>query len=119
MIHYAYLTTCLHTGKAKILAQRKEQQAASRNEGRSAASGTVKQLTCTIRAVLKAIYSDVTRIGDLYDPDSRYSGLGTLRKTKVECPDVRDGQGALIHPCDYRTKLQQARFVEVEIYLKL
>ncbi|KAG2149784.1 hypothetical protein BD769DRAFT_1381529 [Suillus cothurnatus] len=97
----------LSPSKAKILAQRKEQQAASRNEGCSAAS------------VLKAIYSDVTRIGDLYDPDSRYSGLGTLRKTKVECPDVRDGQGALIHPCDYRTKLQQARFVEVEIYLKL
>jgi len=79
----------------------------------------VKQLTCTICTVLKAIYSDVMHIGNLYDLDSHYSGLGTLRKTKVKCPNVQDSQGALIHPCDYRTKLQQACFVKVEIYLKL
>ncbi|KAG1844460.1 hypothetical protein F4604DRAFT_1937501 [Suillus subluteus] len=45
---------------------------------------------------------DVIRIRDLYDPDHRYAGLGNLRETKVECPELR-----------------QAKFVEVDVYLKL
>ncbi|KAG2336261.1 hypothetical protein BDR05DRAFT_953486 [Suillus weaverae] len=90
----------LSPSKAKKLAQNKEEKSSSSNNGGSTAS-------------------EVVHIRDLYDPDSRYSGLGSLRNTKVECPDVRDSQGTLIHPRDYRTKLQQACFVEVEVYLKL
>ncbi|KAG1883972.1 hypothetical protein F4604DRAFT_1919778 [Suillus subluteus] len=71
----------LSPSKAKKLAQNKEEKSRSSNNGGNTAS-------------------EVVRIRDLYDPDSRY-------------------QGTLIHPCDYRTKLQQARFVEVEVYLKL
>jgi hypothetical protein len=63
--------------------------------------------------------ADYLRIHDLHDPDNRYSGLGSLRETKVECPDVRDGNGLLIHPREYSMKLAHARFVEVEVYLKL
>jgi hypothetical protein len=62
---------------------------------------------------------DLLRIRDLHDPDNRYAGLGALRNTKVECPDVRDGNGVLIHPQEYKTRLPLARFVEVEVYLKL
>jgi hypothetical protein len=38
---------------------------------------------------------------------------------KVKCPDVCDSNGLLIHPREYSMKLAQARFVEVELYLKL
>jgi hypothetical protein len=63
--------------------------------------------------------SEFLRIRDLHDPDNRYSGLGSLKETKVECPNVRDGNGLLIHPREYSIKLARARFVEVEVYLKL
>lgn len=59
------------------------------------------------------------RICDLHDPDNRYSGLGSLKEAKVECPEVRDDKGLLIHPREYGIKLARARFVEVEVYLKL
>ncbi|KAG1869159.1 hypothetical protein C8R48DRAFT_771323 [Suillus tomentosus] len=62
---------------------------------------------------------DVLRIRDLHDPLARYAGLGPLRETKVEIPEVRDGHGVLIHPRDYAEKLAGARFVEVEVYIKL
>ncbi|KAG2750137.1 hypothetical protein P692DRAFT_20874652 [Suillus brevipes Sb2] len=62
---------------------------------------------------------DIIRIRDLYDPDNRYAGLGHLRETKVECPEVRDSDGVVIHPRDYWYKLRRATFVEVDIYLKL
>ncbi|KAG1722079.1 uncharacterized protein EDB91DRAFT_1256234 [Suillus paluster] len=88
----------LSLSKAKKLAQSKEEKSSSSNNGHNTAS-------------------EVVRIHDLYDPDSRYSSLGSLHNTKVECPDIQDSQGALIHPRDYRTKLQQAHFVEVEVYL--
>lgn len=63
--------------------------------------------------------TDYLCIRDLHDPDNQYSGLGSLRETKVECPNVRDGNGLLIHPREYSIKLARARFVEVEVYLKL
>jgi hypothetical protein len=63
--------------------------------------------------------TDCIHIHDLYDPDNRYAGLGNLRETKVECPEVRDGQGAIIHPRDYWYKLRDVKFVEVDVYLKL
>ncbi|KAG2039382.1 hypothetical protein BDR03DRAFT_980890 [Suillus americanus] len=94
----------LSPSKAKKIAQSKEEKSSTNNNGCNTAS---------------AIYSEVVRIRDLYDPDSCYPSLGTLRNTKVECPNIQDSQGALIHPRDYRIKLQQARFVEVEVYLKL
>ncbi|KAG1725920.1 hypothetical protein EDB19DRAFT_1833618 [Suillus lakei] len=62
---------------------------------------------------------DFMRTLDLYDPNHCYAGLGSLCNTKVECPDVCDGQGAIIHPRDYWTKLRHAKFVEVEVYLEL
>ncbi|KAG2741941.1 hypothetical protein P692DRAFT_20821997 [Suillus brevipes Sb2] len=65
------------------------------------------------------IQPDCIRIRDLYDPDLRYAGLGNLRNTKVECPEVRDGDGAMIHPRDYWFRLRRAKFVEVDVYLKL
>ncbi|KAG1873161.1 hypothetical protein F4604DRAFT_1925654 [Suillus subluteus] len=37
-------------------------------------------------------------IRNLHDLDNCYSGLGSLKETKVECPDVHDGNGLLIHP---------------------
>ena len=63
--------------------------------------------------------SDVVRIRDLQDPQGRYAGLGQLRDCRVECPDVRDGNGLIVHPRDYGTKLVNACFVEVEVYIKL
>ena len=63
--------------------------------------------------------SDVVRIRDLQDPQGRYAGLGHLRDCRVECPDVRDSNSLIIHPQDYGTKLADACFVEVEVYIKL
>ncbi|KAG1764059.1 hypothetical protein EV702DRAFT_1205219 [Suillus placidus] len=62
---------------------------------------------------------DVLRIRDLHDPLARYAGLGPLRETKVEVPDVRDEHGMVIHPRDYAEKLAGARFVKLEVYIKL
>jgi hypothetical protein len=58
-------------------------------------------------------------IRDLQDLQGRYAGLGHLRDCRVECPDVRDGNGLIIHPRDYVAKLADACFVEVEVYIKL
>jgi len=63
--------------------------------------------------------SDVVCIRDLQDPQRRYAGLSHLRDCRVECPDVRDGNGLIIHPRDYITKLADACFVELEVYIKL
>jgi len=70
-------------------------------------------------SILRNLPVDCIRIRDLYDPDHRYAGLGILRNTKVECPEVRDGDGAIIHPRDYWFKLREAKFIEVDVYLKL
>ncbi|KAG1808405.1 uncharacterized protein BJ212DRAFT_1485037 [Suillus subaureus] len=59
------------------------------------------------------------RIHNFHDLDNHYSGLGLLKETKVECPDVRDGNGLLIHLREYSIKLAHAQFVEVKVYLKL
>jgi hypothetical protein len=63
--------------------------------------------------------SEFLCIRNLHDPDNCYSGLGLLKETKVECPNVRDGNGLLIHPREYSIKLARACCIEVEVYLKL
>jgi len=63
--------------------------------------------------------SEFLHIHDLHDLNNCYSGLGSLKETKVECPNVCDGNGLLIHPREYSIKLARARFVEVKVYLKL
>jgi hypothetical protein len=69
--------------------------------------------------LLTIALSDVVHIRDLQDLQGRYAGLSQLRDCRVECPDVRDGNGLIIHPRDYGTKLVNACFVEVEVYIKL
>lgn len=72
-----------------------------------------------VNSSLLSFHTDFICIRDLYDPDHRYAGLGNLRETKVECPEVRDGDGAIIHPRDCWYKLRNVKFVEVDVYLKL
>jgi hypothetical protein len=47
---------------------------------------------------VSCVASDVLYICDLHDPLARYAGLGPLRETKVEVPEVQDVHGMLIHP---------------------
>ena len=59
------------------------------------------------------------------DPNGRYAALCArftyLRGARVVAPDVRDGNGCLIHPSEYRTKLQAHHLkpVFVEVYLRM
>ncbi|KAG1894380.1 uncharacterized protein F5891DRAFT_1195361 [Suillus fuscotomentosus] len=58
----------------------------------------------------------------LPDPLGRYAGLmaqNNLRNTVVVSPAVRNGQGLLIKPHEYRTKLATGDVVMVECQLKL
>ncbi|KAG1890352.1 hypothetical protein F4604DRAFT_1673776 [Suillus subluteus] len=57
---------------------------------------------------------DIGKLGVLLSPS-----LSALKEMKVECPDVRDRNGLLIHPREYSMKLSNGHFVEVEVYLKL
>lgn len=105
--------TELVSGKAKKLVVNNEGPGTSRNSQ----PGSI--IFLNINTTLISSGTDIIRIRDLYDPDNRYAGLGHLRETKVECPEVRDGDGVVIHPRDYWYKLRQATFVKVDIYLKL
>jgi len=61
------------------------------------------------------------KLADLADPEGRYSKLGAnVRKdTKIIVPDIRDGNGALIHPQQYTSQLEHGTKVVVEVMLKL
>jgi hypothetical protein len=62
------------------------------------------------------------RISHLPDPLGCYAALTSqlnLHETKVIAPNVRDGNGKLILPEEYGTKLHTGDVVIVEAYLKL
>lgn len=48
--------------------------------------------------------ADLARTHNLVNSDRHHAGLETLRGMKVECLDVRDGQGTIFHPWDHWTK---------------
>ena len=58
-------------------------------------------------------------------PNGRYVSLCTrypyLKGAKVAAPDVWDGNGCLIHPSEYRMKLQEHHLkpVFVEVYKRV
>ncbi|KAG2138733.1 uncharacterized protein EDB93DRAFT_1106302 [Suillus bovinus] len=108
----------LSPSKAKQLTQAsaaaRSSQSANTSNGRGILALTMIEGFGLLTALLEFLH-----IHDLHDPDNYYSGLGSLKETKVECPDVQDDKGLLIHPREYGIKLDHARFVEVEVYLKL
>ena len=59
------------------------------------------------------------------DPNGWYAALCAwypyLKGAKVAAPDVRDGNGRLIHPSEYRTKLQDhhLKLVFIEVYMRV
>ena len=61
-------------------------------------------------------------VTDMPDPDSIYSsllGTGSMSKCIVDIPNVRDGNGAIIKPTEYDTKLQSGTIVMVNVYMKM
>jgi hypothetical protein len=106
------------SGKAKKLAENKHRPGGSNLPGDNMQPGN-SFVHLKGNWKLKRSASDCICIRDLYDPDLQYAGLGILQETKVECPEVRDGKGAIIHPCNYWYKLRQVKFVEIDVYLKL
>lgn len=61
-------------------------------------------------------------LSDLPDPLGRYASLITqynLRDATVVAPNIRDGNGVLIRPQEYNTKLATGDVVIVECQLKL
>jgi len=112
------LIGCTFTGKAKQLAQA---SAAARSSSAANSSDSTGKFTVVTRLLANNCTpsSDYLRIRDLHDPDNQYSGLGSLKETKVECPNVHDSNGLLIHPREYSMKLAWVCFVEVKLYLKL
>jgi len=52
---------------------------------------------------LTVVLSDIVRIRDLQDPQGWYAGLGHLRACRVECPDIRDGNGLFIRKTTARS----------------
>jgi hypothetical protein len=61
------------------------------------------------------------KLADLADPEGRYSKLAaTIRKdTTIIVPEIRDGNGTLIHPQYYSSRLEHGAKVIVEVILKL
>jgi hypothetical protein len=61
------------------------------------------------------------KLADLADPEGRYSKLpATVRKdTTIIVPEIRDGNGVLIHPQQYSSRLEHGTKVVVEVMLKL
>src|ERR1700722_20625840 len=61
------------------------------------------------------------KLADRADPKGRYSKLAaTVRwDTTINVPDIRDGNGTLIHPQYYSSQLQHGAKVVVEVMLKL
>ena len=56
------------------------------------------------------------------DPEGVYSsalGLADFSKSFIECPNVRDGNGTLIHPDEYGHKLKSGDVVMINVYMKL
>lgn len=61
-------------------------------------------------------------ITDLPDPDGVYSsvvGKADFSKTYLEAPNIRDGNGVLITPAEYQSKLVNGAIVMVRAYMKL
>jgi hypothetical protein len=61
------------------------------------------------------------KLNRLPDPEGRYSSLPQLvyEETTINVPDVRDGNGAIIHPEEYELKLKHGTKVAVEVIFKL
>ena len=56
------------------------------------------------------------------DPQNRFSNLLADRdftNVKISVPEVRDGDGILIHPGEYMQKLKTGMVVTVDVVLKL
>jgi hypothetical protein len=61
-------------------------------------------------------------ITDLPDPEGLYSsvvGSADFSRTYVDVPNIRDGNGVLITPAEYQTKLETGMVVMVTGHLKL
>ncbi|KAG1879741.1 hypothetical protein F4604DRAFT_1679335 [Suillus subluteus] len=94
----------LSPSKAKQIAQASAAARSSRVANTSGSGGNMA-LSTPYLVCLILPSTEFLCIRDLHDPDNRYSGLGSLKETKVECPDVCDGNGLLIHPREYSIKL--------------
>jgi hypothetical protein len=108
----------MFTGKAKQLAQ---VSAAARSSSTANSGDSTGKFTVVTRLLANNSMplSDYLHICDLHNSNNQYSGLGSLKETKVKCPNIHDGNRLLIHPREYSIKLGRAHFVEVELYLKL
>lgn len=61
-------------------------------------------------------------IRDFPDPEELYSsilGAADVSNSVVHIPNIRDGNGNLITPDQYETKIQHNSIVMVNVYLKL
>ncbi|KAG2108185.1 uncharacterized protein F5147DRAFT_652908 [Suillus discolor] len=99
----------LSPSKAKQLARASAAARSSCAANTSSSGGNVALSTSNL-AVMFMASTEFLCIHDLHDPDNHYSGLGSLKETKVECPDVHDGNGLLIHPREYGIKLARAQW---------
>ncbi|KAG1891897.1 uncharacterized protein F5891DRAFT_1197265 [Suillus fuscotomentosus] len=77
----------LSPSKAKQLAQASAAARSSRAANTSNSGGNEALSTTNLAGVFMHS-TEFLRIRDLHDPDNRYSGLGSLKETKVECPDT-------------------------------
>src|SRR5882762_5108978 len=66
------------------------------------------------------------RIKNMHDPRQIYSDIfkgtsleGTWRDSVINVPNIRDGDGRLIMPHEYRKKLKDGFFVMVNTYMKM
>jgi len=61
-------------------------------------------------------------MSSLADPLGLYNSLGQnadISNITLNKPEVRNYNGSLIHPCDYRSVLKDRAFVGVQVYLKM
>lgn len=66
--------------------------------------------------------ADFNKMSSRSDPLGLYSGLGCnvdISSITINKPEVRNCNGALIHPREYRTVLKDRAFVGVQVYFKM
>lgn len=66
--------------------------------------------------------TDLNKMSSLSDPLGLYNGLGRnvdISGITINKPEVRNCNGTLVHPREYRSVLKDRAFVGVQVYFKM
>ena len=75
-----------------------------------------EKLTCALTEAASAM-----TVANMPDPEGIYSSLLSAHTNKclLDIPNVRDGNGKLINPMEYRENLKPGAVVMVNVYMKM